>query len=70
MSVREVHASEIEALIKRHAARDMFDVHQLAKSGLAQISDLRPRTLFSCCVEMPDEERKENGIEGNVGILN
>jgi predicted nucleotidyltransferase component of viral defense system len=61
LSVHEVYASKIEALIKRHAARDLFDVHQLAKSGLAQISHLRPRTLFSCCVEIPDDFRSKLG---------
>jgi len=61
LSINEVYASKIEALIKRHAARDLFDVHQLAKSGLAQISDLRPRTLFSCCVEIPYDFRSKLG---------
>jgi predicted nucleotidyltransferase component of viral defense system len=59
LSIYEVYASKIEALIKRHAPRDLFDVHQLAKSGVAQISQLRPRTLFSCCVEIPDDFRSK-----------
>jgi predicted nucleotidyltransferase component of viral defense system len=61
LSIHEVYASKIEALIRRHAARDLFDVHQLAKLGLAPISDLRPRTLFSCCVEIPDDFRSKLG---------
>jgi predicted nucleotidyltransferase component of viral defense system len=59
LSINEVYASKVEALMKRHAARDLFDVYQLAKYKLLQISDLRPRVLFSCCVEMPHDFRNE-----------
>lgn len=61
LSVNEVYASKVEALIKRHAARDLFDVYQLANTSLVQVSELRPRTLFSCCVELPYDFRSELG---------
>jgi hypothetical protein len=57
LSIHEVYASKVEALIKRHAARDLFDVYQLANTSLVQVSKLRSRTLFSCCVELPYDFR-------------
>lgn len=57
LSVHEVYASKVEALIKRRAPRDFFDVYLLATSNLVQIPELRSRTIFSCCVEIPYDFR-------------
>lgn len=66
LSLAEIYGSKIEALIKRHAARDLFDVYLLAehnKKKMDDISQLRKCTLFSCCVEIPWDFRKS--LEGN-----
>jgi predicted nucleotidyltransferase component of viral defense system len=57
LSIDEVYGSKVETLIKRHAARDLFDVYQLAKTGLVQAASLRARMLFSCCIEIPTDFR-------------
>jgi hypothetical protein len=63
LSLHEIYASKMEALIKRHAARDLFDVYQVARAGSLKIAGLRPRTLFSCCVELPGDFR--NALRAN-----
>lgn len=55
LSVPEVYGSKIEALFKRGAARDLFDVYMLAKSNKTTIdpATLKKCSIFSCCVEIP-----------------
>lgn len=55
LSFPEVYGSKIEALLKRGAARDLFDVYMLAKRSKenVEISKLRKCGIFSCCVEIP-----------------
>ena len=51
----EVYGSKIEALLKRGAARDLFDVYTLARRSREslEVSKLRKCAIFSCCVEIP-----------------
>jgi predicted nucleotidyltransferase component of viral defense system len=61
LSGMEIYGSKIEALIKRSAPRDLFDVFHLAHNGRMpseDISKLRKCTIFSCCVEMNSDFRK------------
>lgn len=55
LSVQEVYGSKMEALFKREAARDLFDVYELAKSAKKKIdlTVLKKCAVFSCCVEIP-----------------
>ena len=54
LSQAEIYGSKIEALIKRHAPRDLFDVYLLTKHNKKiEIPQLRKCTIFSCCVEIP-----------------
>jgi len=57
LSAHEIYGSKIEALVKRHAPRDLFDVYEALQAGNLSTSELRPRTLFSCCVEIPYDFR-------------
>lgn len=61
LSLLETYGSKIEALIKRHAARDLFDVYLLAEHNrkkMIDMSQLRKCTIFSCCVEIPWDFRE------------
>ncbi|MHB2037398.1 MAG: nucleotidyl transferase AbiEii/AbiGii toxin family protein [Nitrososphaerales archaeon] len=61
LSRLEIYGSKIEALIKRNAPRDLFDVFYLAHNGRMSSEDtskLRKCTIFSCCVEMNSDFRK------------
>ena len=53
LSIVEVYGSKIEALVKRHTPRDLFDVYVLATHGGIDIAELRKCTIFSCCAEIP-----------------
>lgn len=71
LSHLEVYGSKIEALIKRHAPKDLFDVYYLAQTGNMKpidISRLRKCTLFSCCVEMNSDFRKSLGANPSDAI--
>jgi predicted nucleotidyltransferase component of viral defense system len=60
LSRQEIYGSKIEALIKRHAPRDLFDTYTLARSsGQIDTSTLRKCTVFSCCVEIPWDFRAD-----------
>jgi predicted nucleotidyltransferase component of viral defense system len=61
LSLAETYGSKIEALIKRHAVRDLFDVYLLTEhreKKMIDISKLRKCTIFSCCVEIAWDFRK------------
>lgn len=61
LSTCEIYGSKIEAPLKRHAPRDLFDVYTLVK-GIGHridISKLRKCTIFSCCVEIPWDFRAD-----------
>jgi predicted nucleotidyltransferase component of viral defense system len=55
LSFPEVYGSKVEALLKRGAARDLFDIYMLARRGKERLElpKLRKCALFSCCVEIP-----------------
>ena len=55
LSFPEVYGSKIEALLKRGAARDLFDVYMLARRSKEslELPKLRKCAIFSCCVEIP-----------------
>jgi len=55
LSASEVYGSKIEALFKRGAARDLFDVYMLAKSAKRafEFDELRKCAILSCCIEIP-----------------
>jgi predicted nucleotidyltransferase component of viral defense system len=60
LSKQEIYGSKIEALIKRHAPRDLFDTCALASSSdQIDTSTLRKCTVFSCCVEIPWDFRAD-----------
>jgi predicted nucleotidyltransferase component of viral defense system len=61
LSTHEIYGSKIEALIKRHAPRDLFDVNMLVKGfgHRIDVSKLRKCTIFSCCVEIPWDFRAD-----------
>jgi predicted nucleotidyltransferase component of viral defense system len=60
LSREEIFGSKIEALVKRHAPRDLFDVYSLARSNdQMDSSRLRKCTIFSCCVEIPWDFRPD-----------
>jgi len=64
LSREEIYGSKIEALIKRHAPRDLFDVCALARSNHhMDSSKLRKCTIFSCCAEIPWDFRA--GLRSN-----
>lgn len=59
LSLAEIYGSKIEALIKRHAPRDLFDVYLLTQHNKnIEMSQLRKCAIFSCCVEIPWDFRR------------
>lgn len=58
LSIVETYGSKIEALFKRHTPRDLFDVYLLTKhKDKVETSKLRKCTIFSCCIEIPQDFR-------------
>lgn len=55
LSLPEVYGSKIEALLKRGAARDLFDVYMLSRRTRERLEtpSLRKCAIFSCCAEIP-----------------
>lgn len=69
LSMVELYASKMKALLERGAARDLFDVHNMIKNGVIDASQkplLRKGTVFYCTVggnKTPSEEISLESIE-------